>query len=167
MRLFSLLGGGWSINFSQRTPLRIRAFDPVRGVAPDFRRGMSRLDGNRTYRRRLGKVRRRRRSRHFNARAKEASPPFAALRFQTARRFVTTAAGGKWCAIQAGSATTSSARRPVGQRENQARQHLHAAFTTRLERSGTGLGACSPRSRGAHGRACVPRSKCDGPSTAP
>ena len=43
MRLFSLLGGGWSINFSQRTPLRIRAFDPVRGVAPDFRRGMSRL----------------------------------------------------------------------------------------------------------------------------
>ena len=69
-------------------------------------------------------------------------------------------------ANQPGSATTSSAWRPVGQRENQARQHLHAAFTTRPERSGTGLAACSPRSRGAHGRACVPRSRCDGPSTA-
>jgi hypothetical protein len=53
------------------------------------------LGGNRTYRRRLGKVRRPRRSRHFDAKAKEASPPFAALRFQAARRFATTAAGGK------------------------------------------------------------------------
>ena len=28
MRLFGLLGGGWSINFSQQTPRGIRAFDP-------------------------------------------------------------------------------------------------------------------------------------------
>ena len=27
MRLFGLLGGGWSINFSQQTPSGIRAFD--------------------------------------------------------------------------------------------------------------------------------------------
>ena len=60
--------------------------------------------------------------------------PFAAPRFQAARRFVTTPATGKRCANQPGSATTSSLRRPVGQRENQARQHLHAAFTTRPER---------------------------------
>ena len=36
MRLFGLLGGGWSINFSQQTLGEYEHLTGVRGVAPDF-----------------------------------------------------------------------------------------------------------------------------------
>ena len=39
MRLFGLLGGGWSINFSQQTLRGIRAFDPGSRRSSEFQLG--------------------------------------------------------------------------------------------------------------------------------
>jgi hypothetical protein len=39
MRLFGLLGGGWSINFSQQTLWGIRAFDPGSRRSSGFQLG--------------------------------------------------------------------------------------------------------------------------------